>query len=175
MRIQRKILLYMGRYFGFSPSEKLTVCHFIRCIFTFSEKEISGKKEKTEEKNEFSVEGADRARKKIRKIFAGKKTAGNKEKGKNPGKSKFFRKIDREKRFLEKERKRQGKSGQFQEKRRSRMMGRNRPDGGRMAGIFRIFRKGRRKSRKGRRKSRISDFSHRKRHPAGCLFFYVSV
>lgn len=54
MGIQRKILLYMGKSFEISPSEKLTVCHFIRCIFTFSEKEISGKKEKTEGKNEFS-------------------------------------------------------------------------------------------------------------------------
>ena len=73
MGIQRKILLYMGKSFEISPSEKLTVCHFIRCIFTFSEKEISRKKENTEEKNEFSGEGADRDKKKIGKIFAGKK------------------------------------------------------------------------------------------------------
>lgn len=77
MGIQRKILLYMGKSFEISPSEKLTVCHFIRCIFTFSEKEISGKKGKDRGKNEFSGKGADRARKKIGKISAEKENAKN--------------------------------------------------------------------------------------------------
>lgn len=77
MGIQRKILLYTGKSFEISPSEKLTVCHFIRCIFTFSEKEISGKKEKTEGKNEFSEKGADRDKKKIGKISAEKENAKN--------------------------------------------------------------------------------------------------
>lgn len=77
MVIQRKIFLYTGKSFGFSPSEKLTVCHFIRCIFTFSQKEIFRKKEKSKGKNEFSGKGADRARKKIGKISAEKENAKN--------------------------------------------------------------------------------------------------
>ena len=82
MGIQRKILLYMGRYFGFSPSEKLTVCHFIRCIFTFSEKEISGKKEKTEKKMNFREKeqtGTRKKSEKFRRKRKTQKTAGKKE------------------------------------------------------------------------------------------------
>lgn len=93
MGIQRKILLYMGKSFEISPSEKLTVCHFIRCIFTFSEKKISGKKEKTKGKNEFSGKEADRDKKKIGKIFGGKgkskKRPERKKNGKNAEKNDF--------------------------------------------------------------------------------------
>lgn len=77
MGIQRKILLYMGKSFEISPSEKLTVCHFIRCIFTFSEKEISRKKEKTEEKMNFREKKQTGIRKKSEKFSAGKKNGKN--------------------------------------------------------------------------------------------------
>lgn len=81
MGIQRKILLYMGKSFEISPSEKLTVCHFIRCIFTFSEKEISGKKEKTEEKMNFREKEQTGIKKseKFRRKRKTQKTAGKKE------------------------------------------------------------------------------------------------
>lgn len=87
MKIQRKIFLYMGKSFGFYPSEKLTVCHFIRCIFTFSQKEIFRKKEKSKGKNEFSGKEADRARKKSGKFSAERKN------GRKEGERKNFRKI----------------------------------------------------------------------------------
>ncbi len=82
MGIQRKILLYMGKSFEISPSEKLTVCHFIRCIFTFSEKEISRKKEKTEEKMNFREKeqtGTRKKSEKFRRKRKTQKTAGKKE------------------------------------------------------------------------------------------------
>ena len=82
MGIQGKILLYMGKSFEISPSEKLTVCRFIRCIFTFSEKEISGKKEKTEEKMNFREKeqtGTRKKSEKFRRKRKTQKTAGKKE------------------------------------------------------------------------------------------------
>lgn len=100
MGIQRKILLYMGKSFEISPSEKLTVCHFIRCIFTFSEKEISGKKEKTEEKMNFREKEQTGTRKKSEKFRRKRKTQKTTEKrknGRNAEKNDFWEKSDNEK------------------------------------------------------------------------------
>lgn len=94
------------------------------------------KREQTEEKNEFSETGKDRAKK------SGKFSAGRKN-GRKEGERENFRKIKifsgntgREKRFLKKERKRQEKQDSFRKKERNGRMGRAEPDGGRMAGIF---------------------------------------
>lgn len=77
----------------------------------------------------------------------------------------FSKKPDGKKDFWKKKEKSRKNRTVSGKKERNGMMGRAGPDGGRMAGIF----------RSGRRISRISDFfrfSHRKRHPAGCLFFF---
>lgn len=97
MGIQRKILLYMGKSFEISPSEKLTVCHFIRCIFTFSEKEISGKKEKTEEKMNFREKKQTGPGKKSEKFLQVKKRPERRKNGRNAEKNDFWEKSDNEK------------------------------------------------------------------------------
>lgn len=102
MGIQRKILLYMGKSFEISPSEKLTVCHFIRCIFTFSEKE------KTEEKMNFREKEQTGTRKKSEKFSAEKEKQKNgRKKGraeKTQKKMIFEKKLDNEKEDFSKNR-----------------------------------------------------------------------
>ena len=72
----------MGKSFGFSPSEKLTVCHFIYCIFTFSKKKISEKRKSQRGKMNFQEKKQTGTRKKSEKFSSKKekrKTAGKKE------------------------------------------------------------------------------------------------